>query len=264
MEREKEIKSQGARLDSTIDSGIFIPMAESLRLRGQYDGAIEVLKDGLGKRPDSLPGRLLLGRCYLEKGMVGQAKEELERVAGGIEECLPVYRLLSQVYLEEKDVEKALETLRKTLCFQAAEEAVSRKVTPLEMGLFHRDSHPPFAPPPAPLTTPVALPREPGREGRIIEEKEPKAAIQTDTLAEIYVQQGRPDRALSVYLEILGRDPQNAPVREKYESLKRRMEMDRSARVRKEVQGKLEKWLAAVSSKESGTPSLLHENEIVS
>jgi hypothetical protein len=257
-DREIEVQEQGpSKGDSNSGSSMFLPLAESLRLQGQCDKAIETLKGGLRERPDALPARLLLGRCYLEKGWILEAKEELERVAREIEECFSVYRTLSQVYLQEKDVDKALEALRKTLCFQAAEEGVSRKVTPLEMGLLHGSSHPPFA---APSSSPVAPPvpsREPVSREQAAGEQEGggKGGIRTDTLAEIYIQQGHLDRALSVYLEILSREPENAMVREKCESLKKRMEGGRRAKIRRRVKQELEKWLAVVSSKGFATPS---------
>jgi len=234
-----------------FESSFFVQEAESMRLQGKYDEAIQACKDGLKKMPDALLGRLLLGKCYLETGRIVQARKELERVAQVVEECLPVYKLLSQVYLEEKDVDKALEVLRKTLYFPPAEEGPPKKVTPLEMEMLHRGSRPPFATPPVfqkpaqPPPTPAAAEKKYLEE----EEKTAKPAIPTDTLAEIYLKQGHLDRALLVYQDILARDPQNATVREKYELLKNRLGRDRKKESRQEVQAKLEKWLGVVSSK---------------
>jgi tetratricopeptide (TPR) repeat protein len=247
MEEEKtgEIKLPN------IESGFFVQEAESQRLQGRYDEAIQTCRDGLKKMPDAIPGRLLLGKCYLETGRIVEARKELERVARVVEECLPVYKLLSQVYLEEKDVDKALEVLRKTLYFPPAEEGPPKKVTPLEMEMLHRGSRPPFATPP-PFQQPAQPPPTPAAEEKKPVEEEEKAAkpsIPTDTLAEIYLKQGHLDRALLVYQDILARDPQNATVREKYESLKNRLGRDRKKESRQEVQAKLEKWLGAVSSK---------------
>jgi predicted Zn-dependent protease len=233
-----------------VDSTFFIQEAESLRLQARYDEAVQTCKDGLKKMPDVIPGRLLLGRCYLETGRIAEARKELERVARVVEECLPVYKLLSQVYLEEKDVEKALEVLRKTLYFPGAEEGPPKKVTPLEMDLLHRGTRPPFVTPP-PFQKPAPPPpAEPPEEKKPVEEeKAAKPAIPTDTLAEIYLKQGHPDRALLVYQDILAKDPHNAVVKEKYESLKDRISRDRKTESRQKVQEKLEKWLGVVSSK---------------
>jgi predicted Zn-dependent protease len=83
------------------------------------------------------------------------------------------------------------------------------------------------------------------------EDPSAKAAIQTDTLAEIYVKQGHLDRALSVYQDILARDPQNAAALEKLESLKERIKKKEGEETRQKVQGRLEKWLTAVSSRKA-------------
>jgi tetratricopeptide (TPR) repeat protein len=248
MEEEKtgEIKL------SDFESSFFIQEAESLRLQGKYDEAIQTCKDGLKKMPDALLGRLLLGRCYLETGRIVEARKELERVAQVVEECLPVYKLLSKVYLEGKDVEKALEVLRKTLYFPPAEAGPPQKVTPLEMEMLHRGSRPPFATPP-----PFQKPSQAPPQGPVTEEKKPieeeeipaKPPIPTDTLADIYIKQGHLDRALEVYQDILAKDPDNAATREKCESLKNRIVQAQKTESGLKVQKKLEKWLEVISSK---------------
>jgi len=246
MEQEKtgEIKLPD------FDSSFFVQEAESLRLQGKHAEAIQACKDGLRKMPDALRGRLLLGRCYLETGRIVEARKELERVAQVVEECLPVYKLLSQVYLEEKDVDKALEVLRKTLYFPKAEEALPKKVTPLEMDLLHRGTRPPFVtPPPFQKPSPPSPAEVPEEKKPEEEEKATQPAIPTDTLAEIYLKQGHLDRAVEVYQDILAKDPHNAMVKEKYESLKNKISRDQKMESGRKVQAKLEKWLEVVSSK---------------
>jgi len=235
------------------DSSLFVQEAESLRLQKKYDEAIQVCREGLKKTPEALSGRLILGRCYLESNRIPEARKELEKVAQIVEECLSVYKVLAQVYLEEKNVDKALEALRKTLLLPGAEEGAPKKVTPLEMGLLHRGSHPPFATPPAFQMEPskAVTPAPPEIKTAPEEDPSAKAAIQTDTLAEIYVKQGHLDRALSVYQDILARDPQNAAALEKLESLKERIKKKEGEETRQKVQGRLEKWLTVVSSRKA-------------
>jgi predicted Zn-dependent protease len=235
------------------DSSLFVQEAESLRLQKKYDEAIRTCREGLKKNPEAISGRLTLGKCYLESGRIPEARKELEKVAQIVEECLSVYKILAQVYLEEKNVDKALEALRKTLLFPGAEEGATKKVTPLEKGLLHRGSHPPFATPPAFQMEPSKAAAPAQAEIKTTPEEDPsaKAAIQTDTLAEIYVKQGHLDRALSVYQDILARDPQNAAALEKLESLKERIQKKEREETRHKVQGRLEKWLTVVSSRKA-------------
>jgi tetratricopeptide (TPR) repeat protein len=223
---------------------VFVQLAEAYRSQGRYGEAIATCQKGLEKMPDSLRGRLLLGRCYLEKDMVPQAKEELEKVAREMEECFPVYNLLSLVYLHEKNPEKALEVLKKSLSLPTTEGRPKKPVSPPQMG-----SPPPGAKSPAgpPRFGPPAVPRE--AETLVEAEKPSPAAIRTDTLAEIYIKQGKLDRALAIYQEILTREPENTAVREKFAGLQRRVAEERKVASQKKVVNRLEQWLSAVSSK---------------
>jgi len=75
--------------------------------------------------------------------------------------------------------------------------------------------------------------------------------IGTKTLAEIYLNQGNPQKALEIYREILRRDPSNTEIQEAIKSVKRKMAQssqvhttDRSQDSTKmERIKKLEKWL---------------------
>jgi len=212
----KETAAQQESWPSAAEANAAIQLAERQRAQGRFDEAIESCRKGLGKMPGFLPGRLLLGICYLEKGMITEAKVELEKVAGEIEECFSVYESLTQVYRHEKNnLDKAFEVLQKSLYLRPVQEEVPPK-------------------------TPEA-------------ERPAQAPIQTDTLAEIYVKQGHLDKALSVYQEILAREPENTAVREKYEGLRKRLEEERKATSQQKIISQLEQWLAALSAREDSS-----------
>jgi tetratricopeptide (TPR) repeat protein len=236
---------------------LFVVLGESLRVQNRLDeaiealkqgmeknpeylpGRLEALKQGMEKNPEYLPGRLLLGRCYLEKGSHGEAKIELEKVAGMIEECLPVYKLLSKVYVyERKDVDKALEAVRRALYF-TSQEVAKKKITPMEMGL---------TPPGGGGFSPES--EAGGQKGTGGEQRARAArlAIQTDTLAEIYIKQGKMEKALAIYRDILVQDPNHEAVRKKYEAVLKQMERKNETRAREQMTRKLEIWLAKISS----------------
>lgn len=218
----------------------FIHQAEAYRLRGQHEEAIEVCLKGLEKRPDFLPGRLILGKCYFEAGKNEEGKVELERVVAEMEKCLPAYSLLGRAYLKEGSLDKALEVLRRALHFFPRDEGLRKEVAALEMSRIRREGLPP---------SPI-FPEEPGTAR---EEKPFKTVIGTDTLAEIYAQQGHLDKAISIYQKILAREPENTTAREKFDVLRKQVEQKRKAMSRKRVINILERWLNAASSK--GTSS---------
>ena len=45
------------------------------------------------------------------------------------------------------------------------------------------------------------------------------SAFATETMAELYLQQGFPDRALAIYRELAGRDPENSSLQERIAEL---------------------------------------------
>lgn len=75
--------------------------------------------------------------------------------------------------------------------------------------------------------------------------------IGTKTLAEIYLNQGNPQKALEIYREILKREPSNTEIQEAIKTVKRKMAQssqvpttDRSQdSTRMERIKKLDKWL---------------------
>lgn len=233
----KENKMGEEELKEPANAHAFFQKAEAYRLEGRYAEAIESCLAGVDRVPDFLPGRLLLGKCYWEAGKSRESQEQLEKVAEAIEACLPVYKLLSLVYLEGKNVDKAMEALRKALSFSLGTEP-SKITAPLEMDLFHRGLSPSFSSPK----------EDPGKDRKIADKEEPvKTTIQTDTLADIYLKQGHLDKALSILEEILSRDPENTAVRDKYEALLKKTGKSGSISPQKRVLEQVERWLAVLS-----------------
>jgi len=231
--------------DAATSSKDFTRMAEKYRLQGRYEAAIAVCRKGLEKTPDALQGRLILGKCYFEKGRMAEAKQELEKVAGCIEECLSVYMLLSQVYLQENKNDQVSEVLRKALYLSPGEEKEKKGFPSSEMALLQQK-----------IKT-LSIPNEPDPyeesdvNQKAFQEDQRQRVIQTDTLAEIYSKQGHLGKALSIYQEILERQPGNTYIQEKYETLRKQLEAQRKAASHQRVISKLERWLAVVAPEEN-------------
>lgn len=215
---------------AVADAEFFPDLAEAFRLQGKTEEAIKICRLGLEKNPHKLKGHLVLGRCYLEKGLWSLAKEELEKVQKEMEACFLVYRLLSQVYLQEKDVERALETLRNALFFSATEKKEEKGLPPLEINIWQKKLEPFFFPAQA--------------------EKKEEKTFQTETLAQIYLKQGRKEKALEIYRELLAREPENNYLQEKYATLAKDLAAEKKLVQRQKVIDQLEKWLAVVSLRE--------------
>ena len=232
--------AEGAIFELSVSE--FMQIGEQCMAIKDFEKGIALSRQYLERRPEALGPRLILGRCYLEKEMTAEAKAEFEKVVQCIEECLSVYKFLSQVYLKEGDVDRALEALRKALIFTSAEGIVSKKLTPLEMDLLRRGTSGAFVTP----TIPAEKDRQAESAAEPISRKTP---IQTDTLAEICIKQGHLEKALSIYEEILARDPGNPVWKEKVGALKKMLGREGKRPERKKVLGSLQSWLRVVEKK---------------
>ena len=77
---DKRSDAREEESNNGTSSNLFIQLAETHRLQGRYEEAIQICREGLQKAPEALRGRLILGKCYFEKGMNAEAKQELEKV----------------------------------------------------------------------------------------------------------------------------------------------------------------------------------------
>lgn len=221
-----------------VTSDLFPELAEALQKQGKIAEAIIICQQGLNLRPDNLKLRLILGKCYLEKGLLVEAKEQLERVKEGIEECFSVYKVLSQVYLQEKDVEGAMATLKKALSLPLEEAKPQKKLTPLEMDIWQKKI--------ASLIS--AAQGEENRESPMLPLSQ--ETFQTETMAQIYWKQGRKEKALEIYRELLAREPENKDLRARFTSFAKTLEEEKKQAQKQKVIDQLEKWLAVLSLKE--------------
>jgi len=220
-----------------ISADFFPELAEAFQRQEKIEEAIIICQQGLNLRPDNLRLRLILGKCYLEKGFLQEAQEQLERVKEGIEECFSVYKLLSQVYLQEKDVEGAMATLKKALSLPLEEDKPKKKLTPLEVDIWQKKI--------APLIS--ATKREDRASPTLPLAQE---TFQTETMAQIYWKQGRKEKALEIYRELMVRDPENKDLRERFTALAKTLEEEKKLAQKQKVIEQLEKWLAAIPLKE--------------
>lgn len=75
-----EINKYLAILSKDPGSMVFAPLAEAYRKAGMLDEAIATAQEGIKLRPDYVSGMVALGRAYFEKGLLAEARENLEKV----------------------------------------------------------------------------------------------------------------------------------------------------------------------------------------
>jgi tetratricopeptide (TPR) repeat protein len=105
----KEVSMQECeqRLAHNPQSLIFSRLADCYRKRGDIERAIDVCSQGLNSHPDSITGRVILGRCYLEQEKYQEAATEFTKVIEQDRRNQVALKMLADVYTHQGMTEKA-------------------------------------------------------------------------------------------------------------------------------------------------------------
>src|SRR5262245_30997543 len=102
-----EIVKLTERLAKDPTSNLFVPLGEEYIKAGMLDEALMVLTDGLKTHPGFISARVTLGKVFLEKQQIKEAKEQFETVIHASPDNLLAHRKLVKIYRDEKDYQKA-------------------------------------------------------------------------------------------------------------------------------------------------------------
>lgn len=190
-------------------STAFVPLAEAYSQIGLLDDALEVARLGTQALPHFSPGFATLGRVY---GQMGRIEEAMAAFSHALSiDCQSQAALIgmARLHLIRSERDQARKILQQTAEYHPHSESVRNMLVALDLPrpwdrLRQAQGTPAAAAPP---DEPVAAVGS-----------EPKS-IFTATLAEIYVKQGLPDKAVAVYEEILKQDPHNQAARERLSAL---------------------------------------------
>ena len=252
---EKLISPEITRLTGLLNenprSRLFVPLAEAYRLSGMVDEAISVLSNGIEVHETFVAARLMLGKIYLEKEALPEAKMQFEHVVaispsnilslkglakvlekeGLIQEAKEPYESILQIDPTDKDAGEFLEGLdEKTESpFENTGEVTTAILSPegdetegLTLGGVVKDD-PKIEIPLRKTNAGNSIPKEDlymGKQGETLplveiapalKEKEPHL---TQTLATLYLSQGHYKEAVDVYEKLLMKDPSNRTFRQ--------------------------------------------------
>ncbi len=104
---EDHLSALEKRWEQEPDSRIYLQLAEEYRKHGRQEKAVEVLEQGLERRPRDLSAMVALGRCRLELGEVDSALTRLEGVIDRDPAHMVANKLLVEVYLQKGDLDGA-------------------------------------------------------------------------------------------------------------------------------------------------------------
>lgn len=195
----EEFKQLLQRYESAPDSRLFAPVADMYRKRGELDRAIEICNSGLEQHTDYVSGRVILGKCFYDRGASERAKTEFEKVLELDSENMVALKFLGDIYLAEDKKEKAADYYKELLEIDPTNDRIRS---------LYEDLTEEFDAPEIDL-------EEDERVENAVDDTEPA----TMTLAGIYASQGYYDRAVGIYRGILEDQPDNEEARKMLEQV---------------------------------------------
>lgn len=130
-----EIAKLSEKLQKDPSSKFFFPLAEEYIKCNMLEEAIMVLTDGLKTHPGFHAARVSLGKRYLQKGRVAEAKAEFEKVVVQNPDNLMAQKKLAQIYRDEGNIQKARQICENILLTNAKDLEMKKLLTELEKPL---------------------------------------------------------------------------------------------------------------------------------
>lgn len=232
-------------------STIFVPLSEAYRQMDMLDEAVAVAQQGIMDNPAFAAGYVALGSAFVAQGLEAQAIGEFEKALILNNRHLPALKELAKIKMTRQDSTGARELLEQAKAIKGNDPEV------LKLFAAVAPSQPvPTASTPAPSQSPPTPATAPSF---VIDEAQEAASeislagnavepIATATLAEIYIRQGLPQKALKVYRDLLKVEPHNDQLRQRLILLKQQIDSQ-------EVPALGDETLLASESAEVGAPA---------
>lgn len=214
---DHELAELGEKYENILSedpkSNTFSLLANVLYRQGKTDKAIGVLIRGLGYNKNNVTARFLLGKIYYERWMINQAKKEMEKVLQYAPQNLQASKLLSQIYRSEDKWDKALQTLSVAYSFHSSDENVVVEMKEIKKEISKKE---------AKLSkqvfeTPAGSRKIKGME---IDDSSKNEEVYTETMANLYIEQGQYDKAREVLEKIFTNEAERNLAIEKLEETK--------------------------------------------
>ena len=187
----EELKNLIDRFKKAPESRLFAPLADAYRKNGDVDEAIELCEKGLERFPDYASARVILGKCFYDKGATERARGEFERVLDVDPDNMVARKYMGEILLAENKREEAAQHLRHLLSIDPTNEEASKILEEIESQFEVKE---------------IDL-----SDRKQVKDERP-GELATMTLAGIYAAQGYYNKALKIYRDILQKEPDNSEV----------------------------------------------------
>lgn len=128
----EDIEKLKEKVTKDPNSRLFVPLADEYRKMGKLDEAISVLLKGLDNQPSYMSARVSLGKVYLEKKMLAEAKTEFEKVISAIPDNLFAHKKLADIYRDSEDKDRAIREYKTVLKLNALDEDAMSNLNALQ------------------------------------------------------------------------------------------------------------------------------------
>jgi len=206
-------------------STVFALLSDIYRTFGLHDEAIAVAQRGSEMVPTYAPGFVALGRALAEKGNPAAASHAYRQALLLDPVNLAALTGLASSCLGCGENEEALALLMQAESI-APDDEVVKTLSPVlrKLTASPAPSSPPTVQssfvPPSQVATTVG---EEASDSLMMGAVAPLSTIATGTLADIYIKQGFPERAIKVFSDLLAEDPGNREIRHRYDELLRQI-----------------------------------------
>lgn len=175
-------------LEKDPNSTIFVSLGEAYRKLGCLDDAREIIDVGLKRHADFSPGYVVLARILCQQSLYDESSSAFSKALEFDENSLAGLVGFARLSLLREDVEQARGLLLKARSLSPADPVINKLLNSL---------------PPQPDET----------EEKEMQDESVFVPLVTETLADLYLKQGLPDKALEIFRELLRNDPANLELR---------------------------------------------------
>jgi tetratricopeptide (TPR) repeat protein len=208
-ETSDELKNLIERFEKAPDSRLFAPLADAYRKKGEVDKAIELCEKGIEMYPDYVSARVILGKCYYDKGATERARAEFAHVLEVDPENMVALKYMAEILLAEDKKRDAAEHYQRLLSIDPTNQDAARILKEIEAQFRVKE---------------IDL-----SDRKRVKDERP-GELATITLAGIYAAQGYYNKALKIYKDILEKEPENIEVKGMVDKLKALLESSEKER----------------------------------
>ncbi len=256
----EDIERLREKVDKDPNSKLFIPLAEEYKKAGMYDEAIDVLIKGIERQPGYMSAHVSLGKIYIERDMLKEAKSEFEQVVSAIPDNLYAHKKLAEIYRDLGETDKAVEEFKTVLQLNPTDEWAAINLADIK---GEPKPHLEVQEPSIEVEEETILAEsevsaeteEEKPEGPVSEEikegvEEPPDVSQPNLSpgdADPYILQGKYMEAMNIYRKLLSIEPDNMQVMQRIEELKTLLKL--LGKDKEELIAKLDNLLAGIKKR---------------